>query len=282
MDRPQDTDPMKKLSLSAKLGIFLITLFLTAALLAPLLSLHPPDQTNITQRFHPPSASHWFGQDHLGGDIYSRVIHGARISLFVALTSTFISLMIGLFFGTIAGYFGGWLDEFLMRIVDILLAFPGLLLVFALAAFLNPSILNVIFIFSSVGWTGFARVARSQALVEKEKDFVQAARSLGAESSTILIHHIIPNILAPLIVQATFTMGAIIIGESSLSFLGIGVPPDTPSWGNMLYQAKQSGFQPTFISIFPGVAIMLTVLGFNFIGDGLRDIWDPKLRRHLE
>lgn len=269
---------MKKISLTTKMGFFLITLFIAVAFFAPLISTHLPDKTNIGERFSPPSSSHWFGQDNLGGDIYSRVIYGARISLFVALASTFISLMIGLFLGTLAGYFGGWLDELLMRIVDILLAFPGLLLIFALAAFLNPSLFNVIFIFSSVGWTGFARVARSQVLVEKEKDFVQAARSIGAESSTILIHHIVPNILAPLIVQATFTMGAIIIGESSLSFLGIGVPPDTPSWGNMLYQAKQSGFQPPFISVFPGVAIMLTVLGFNFIGDGLRDLWDPKTK----
>lgn len=272
---------MKRLPFSAQLGMVLIVLFLTAALFAPLLSTYSPTQTAIAERFHPPSVSHWFGQDHLGGDIYSRVIYGTRISLTVSLISTLISLMIGLCLGTLAGYFGGWLDEFLMRIVDILLAFPGLLLIFALAAFLNPSILNVILIFSSVGWTGFARVARSQVLVEKEKDFVQAARSLGAESSTILIHHIVPNILTPLIIQATFTMGAIIIGESSLSFLGIGVPADTPSWGNMLYQAKQSGFQPPFVAIFPGLAIMFNVLGFNFIGDGLRDLWDPKLKQKI-
>jgi peptide/nickel transport system permease protein len=268
---------MKKLSFTTKAGLFIIGLFFLIGLFAPFLSTHNAKSTQITERFSPPSKTHWLGQDKLGGDIYSKIIYGARISLTVAVFSTLISLLIGLIFGSFAGYFGGWLDELLMRIVDILLAFPGLLLIFALAAFLNPSIYILILIFSVVGWTGFARVARAQVLLEKEKDFVQAARSLGAKDTMILIKHIWPNILAPLIIQASFSMGGIIIGESSLSFLGVGVPPDIPSWGNMLFMAKQSSFQPGFVAIFPGVAIMITVLGFNFIGDGLRDYYDPKL-----
>jgi peptide/nickel transport system permease protein len=267
-----------KLSITTKIGFFLIGLFFICGLFAPYIAVHSPTQTDIVHRFSPPSSEHWFGQDHLGSDIFSRVLHGSRISLFVAVLSTLICLLVGIILGTLAGFIGGWFDELLMRIVDILLAFPGLLLVFALAAFLPPSIFNVIFIFSAVGWTGFARVARAQVLAEKEKEFVQAARSLGEGSAGIITKHIIPNILSPLIVQASFSMGGIIIGESSLSFLGIGVPPDIPSWGNMLFAAKQSGFQPTFVAIFPGVTIMLAVLGFNFIGDGLRDYWDPKLR----
>ena len=253
-------------------------IFFFAGLFAPLLATHHPKATDIAHRFSAPSAEHRLGQDHLGGDIYSKLLYGARISLLVAIFSTFISFTIGLLLGAAAGYFGGWLEELLMRLVDILLAFPGLLLIFALAAFLPPSIFNVILIFSLVGWTGFCRMARAQVLSEKEKEFVQAATSLGIKTPMLLIKHIIPNIISPLIVQATFAMGGIIIGESSLSFLGIGVPPDIPSWGNMLFAAKQSGFQPAFVAIFPGLAIMITVLGFNFIGDGLRDAWDPKLR----
>ena len=266
-----------KIGFITKLGILFVLLFFIAGLFAPWLSSHSPQETPITERFHPPSSSHWLGQDHLGGDIYSKILYGARISLVVAVASTFFCFLIGLILGTSAGYFGGWWDESLMRLVDILLAFPGLLLVFALAAFLPPSIFNVIFIFSAVGWTGFARLARGQVLVEKEKEYIQASRAIGAPTTTILYRHIVPNIISPLIVQATFSMGGIIIGESSLSFLGIGVPPDIPSWGNMLFQAKQSGFQPYFVSIFPGLAIMLSVLSFNIIGDGLRDYWDPKL-----
>ncbi|HBQ21805.1 MAG: peptide ABC transporter permease [Deltaproteobacteria bacterium GWA2_38_16] len=262
-----------------KIGLILVTLFILAGLFAPFLITHDPKSTDISHRFSPPSHTHWLGQDKLGGDIYSKIIYGARISLTVAIVSTLLSFFIGLLLGSLAGYYGGWWDECLMRLVDILLAFPGLLLIFALAAFLSPSLLNVIMLFSIVGWTGFARVTRAQVLSEKEKEFVQAVRSLGANHSRILIRHIWPNILSPLIVQASFVMGGIIIGESSLSFLGVGVPPDIPSWGNMLSLAKQSSFQPGFIAIFPGIAIMLTVLGFNFIGDGLRDLWDPKLKK---
>ena len=269
-----------KLSLITKIGIIFLGLFLTMGLLAPFLSTHDPKQTDIQHRFSSPSSAHWLGQDNLGSDIYSRILYGARISLLIAIISTAISFVIGLILGSIAAYWGGWFDECLMRIVDILLAFPGMLLIFALAAFLPPRIYNVIIIFSVVGWTGFARVARAQVLVEKEKDFIEAARSMGARTLTILMRHVFPNILSPLIVQASFSMGGIIIGESSLSFLGIGVPPDIPSWGNMLYAAKQSGFQPIFVAIFPGLAIMFSVLGFNFIGDGLRDFWDPKLSSH--
>jgi len=278
MDRSKDSSAMNKLSGLTKMGLIMMLFFFFAGLCAPFLATHNPKTTDIENRFSSPSTAHFLGQDHLGGDIYTKLLYGARISLFVAVFSTIISFFVGLTVGSIAGYFGGWLDEFLMRIVDILLAFPGLLLIFALAAFLPPSILNIILIFSVVGWTGFARVARAQVLAEKEKEFVQAARSLGEGPIGILIKHVIPNIIAPLIIQATFAMGGIIIGESSLSFLGIGVPPDIPSWGNMLFAAKQSGFQPAFLAIFPGLAIMFTVLGFNFIGDGLRDYWDPKLK----
>lgn len=267
-----------KFSFTTKLGIFIILGFFFIGALAPWLSPYDPKGTEISARFSPPSSTHWLGQDKLGGDIYSKLVYGAKISLTVAVTATLISLLIGLILGSAAGYLGGFWDEGLMRLVDILLAFPGLLLVFALAAFLKPSLYNVIFIFSLVGWTGFARVSRAQVLVEKEKEFIQAIRSLGASHIRILMCHIWPNILSPLIVQASFAMGGIIIGESSLSFLGIGVPPDHPSWGNMLFLAKQSAFQPTFVALFPGLAIMLAVLGFNFVGDGLRDAWDPKLK----
>lgn len=268
----------KSFGLSTYIGGFLILLLILVALIPSSVLPHNPKSTHISERFSPPSGNHWLGQDKLGGDILSKILYGAKISLSVSVTATLISLLIGLLLGSTSGYLGGWIDELLMRLVDIILAFPGLLLVFALAAVLNPGISNVILIFSLVGWTGFARVARSQVLAEKEKEYILAIRSLGANHFRILIFHLWPNILSPLIVQASFVMGGIIIGESSLSFLGIGVPPDIPSWGNMLYLAKQSSFQPAFTAIFPGVAIMMAVLGFNFIGDGLRDYWDPKLK----
>ncbi|MBI4041646.1 MAG: ABC transporter permease [Deltaproteobacteria bacterium] len=269
---------MKKINLRTIIGSGILAMFILIGLCAPWITSYDPKATMLEERFSPPSHIHWLGQDKLGSDIWSKIIYGARISLVVSCLSTLFALIIGLCLGSAAGYFGSWVEELIMRCVDILLAFPGLLLIFALAAFLKPSLINLILIFSLVGWTGFARVARSQVLVEKEKDFVLAAHSLGAGHFYILIRHIWPNILAPLMIQASFFMGGVIIGESSLSFLGVGVPPDAPSWGNMLNLAKQSAFQPGFVAIFPGLAIMLIVLGFNFIGDGLRDLLDPKMK----
>jgi peptide/nickel transport system permease protein len=226
-----------------------------------------------------PSPQHWFGLDELGRDILSRVLAGARISILVGLVVVSISSTVGIAVGSAAGYFGGRVDEFLSRIIDILMAFPGLLLAIAMVAVLGPSLFNVVFALSLIGWVGYARLVRGQVLRARELEFVQAARALGASTPRVLIRHVIPTTLPAVTVQATLGMGGAILAEASLSFLGLGVQPPTPSWGTMLNYGRIHLLDAPHLTIFPGLAIAVLVLGFNFLGDGLRDLLDPKMQR---
>ncbi len=259
-------------------GLVVICLLFLTAFLAPILAPYDPSAQNLKEGLNPPGSRHWLGQDKFGRDILSRIIYGSRISLWVGMSTALVSLTIGAAIGATAGYLGGVFDEVVNRIIDILLAFPGILLALALMAILGPSLNNVILALCAVGWVGYARLARGQVLTLKERDFVQAARVIGASNPRIIFLHILPNIMAPLIVEATFGMGGAIVGEAGLSFLGFGVQPPTPSWGSMLNEGRQFLLIAPHITTFPGLAIMTVVLGFNFLGDGLRDVLDPKLK----
>lgn len=257
------------------IGVVIISLVLLTAIFAPMIAPYDPLAIDLAGELRGPRQEHPWGQDKLGRDILSQVIYGARVSLLVGLVVVGISLLIGVTLGAIAGYFGGVLDVLLMRIVDILLAFPGILLAIALAGILGPHLKNIIIALSILGWVGYARLVRGQILAEKNRDYVVAARVLGAGHARIIICHILPNCVAPVIVQATFGLAGMILAESSLSFLGLG-PQDVPTWGRLLNEGANYLLFAPHVATFPGVAIMLTVLGFNFIGDGLRDRWDIK------
>lgn len=252
--------------------------FLVPALLAPWLAPHDPFGQDLAHALSPPGGGHWLGQDEQGADILSRLIYGARISLQVGLATVVVSAVVGVAIGLLAGYLGGWTEQVLMRVVDVLLAFPGLLLAIALAAVLGPGLGNVVLALSALGWTGFARLARAQVLALKSADYVLAAQALGAPHRRIMVRHVLPNMTAPLLVQASFAVAGAILAEASLSFLGLGVRPGTPSWGAMLSDAKHVLFEAPHVSVFPGVAIMLVVMGFNLLGDALGDVLDPRRR----
>ncbi len=258
------------------IGVVIIALFGLSAILAPWISPYDPYEIRLSEQLTLPCASHLLGQDANGADILSRLIYGARISLTVGLMVVFFSGGIGIIIGLVSGYYGGPIDTILMRMVDILLAFPGLLLAIALVAVLGPSIHNLVIALTVLGWVSFARLVRGQVLSVKERDYILAAKTSGQSDFRIMRAHILPNVLSPVIVQATFGMAGVIISESSLSFLGLGVSPGTPSWGAVLSEGKQVLLQAPHVSIFPGLAIMLVVLAFNFIGDGLRDMFDPR------
>ena len=260
------------------MGLLIIVVLILTAFLAPVLAPHDPTAQNLRQGLSSPGSLHPLGQDKFGRDILSRIIYGARISLWVGISTALVSLTIGTALGATAGYMGGIYDEIMTRIIDILLAFPGILLALALMAALGPSLNNVILALCAVGWVGYARLARGQVLALKERDYITAARALGAGKARIIFLHILPNIMAPLIVEASFGMGGAIVGEAGLSFLGFGVQPPTPSWGSMLNEGRQFLLIAPHLTTFPGVAIMLVVLGFNFLGDGLRDTLDPRLK----
>ncbi len=248
------------------------------ALFGPALSPFDFDAQNLPLRLSLPSSAHWFGTDELGRDILSRVIHGTRISMLVGFSVVLFSSFVGVSIGSVAGYYGGWQDEVIMRLVDILMAFPGILLAIALVAFWGPGLEKLIFALVVVGWVGYARLVRGQILKVKELDFVKAARSLGASDFHIIFRHLIPNILQPVLVQASIGMAGAILAEASLSFLGLGVPPPLPSWGAMLNDGRSHLFDAPHLVFFPGLATMSAVLAFNFLGDGLREILNPKLR----
>lgn len=254
------------------------TLLILVALLAPVLTPFAFESQNLPLRLRPPSAAHWFGTDELGRDILSRVVYGTRISMSVGFSVVLVSSLVGLLAGSLAGYYGGWFDEALMRIVDILLAFPGILLAIALVAFWGPGLEKLIFALVSVGWVGYARLVRGQILKVRELDFVRAARSLGASNARIILRHLIPNIIQPILVQASIGMAGAILAEASLSFLGLGVPPPLPSWGAMLNDGRSHLFDAPYLVLFPGAATMLAVLAFNFLGDGLREVLNPRLQ----
>ncbi len=258
------------------LGGGLILFMILVAIFAPVLSHQDPRAMSLPDRFMPPAFSHPFGLDQNGSDIYSKVVYGARISIYVSLTVVTICLIVGLIMGSIAGYFGGYADLIVMRFIDMLYAFPGFLLAIALVAVLGPSVHNLIFAMCTTGWTGYARLVRGEFLHLKSKEYVQSAISLGANPLRVISLHIWPNLTGPLVVQASFGMAGTILAESSLSFLGLGTPPTEPSWGGLLNAGRKFLVEAPFISIFPGVAIILLVLGFNLFGDGLRDYLDPK------
>lgn len=262
----------------AKVGLYIIILILIVAIGAPLLSPAHPENINLGASLQAPSFQHWLGTDKLGRDILSRIIYGSRVSLIVGVVAVGISGIIGIILGAIAGYFGKWADQVIMRLVDILLAFPSILLAITLVAVLGASLWNVMLAIGLVSWVGYARVVRGEFLSKRNQEFVLAAKTSGASYFRIIFRHMLPNSMAPIIVMATLGMAGAIITESSLSFLGLGVQPPTPSWGQMLSDGRTIMRQAWWVSTFPGLAIMITVLAFNLLGDGLRDAMDPKLR----
>jgi peptide/nickel transport system permease protein len=261
-----------------RLGAAIVIVAVLAAVIGPAIVPYDPSAQQLELRLEGPSRTHWFGLDELGRDILARVLAGARISLLVGMIVVSISSTVGMFFGSIAGYFGGRIDEGISRVIDILLAFPGLLLAIALVAVLGPSLANVVLALSLIGWVGYARLVRGQVLRAREFEFVQAARALGATTPRILVQHVIPTTLPAVTVQATLGMGGAILAEAALSFLGLGVQPPTPSWGTMLNGGRTHLLDAPHLTIFPGLAIAALVLGFNFLGDGLRDALDPLTR----
>lgn len=261
-----------------RLGLLLAAAFLLPALFAPWLAPHDPAALDLAGSLAPPSAAHLLGQDEQGADILSRLLYGARISLVVGGSTVFFSATIGIVVGLLAGYLGGWVEQLLMRSVDVLLAFPGLLLAIALVAVLGPGLANVVIALSVLGWTGFARLVRGQVLSVMTQDYVLAAQAMGVGPWRMMLRHILPNISAPVLVQASFAIAGAVLAEASLSFLGLGAPPGTPSWGAMLSEGKYVLVEAPHVSIFPGLAIMGVVLGFNLLGDVLNDYLDPKRR----
>jgi peptide/nickel transport system permease protein len=262
---------------------FALTLFLViVALAAPWLAPYDPVAQNLPARLIPPTAAHWMGTDELGRDILSRIIFGTRVSMLVSICVVFGAGIIGLAIGAVAGYFGGWFDRFVnIILINAFLSFPGILLAIAFAAFLGPGLDKVILALVVTGWAGYARLARAQILQAKEMEYVLAARSLGASHARILIRHLLPNILQPILVQATIAMAGAILAESTLSFLGVGILAPMPSWGAMLNDARGHLFDAPHLVIFPALAVMTAVLGFNLLGDALRDWLDPRMRSYL-
>ncbi|MFZ0271181.1 MAG: ABC transporter permease [Acidobacteriaceae bacterium] len=263
----------------AWIGVVLMLFFVSLALFAPLLSPYDPSSLDLAHRLAPPSAAHWLGTDELGRDILSRVIWGARLSLTVAISVVGLSFLLGLIFGGIAGYYGRWIDVSINTfLMNAFLALPGILLAIAFVAFLGPGLLNLILALSIGGWVGYARLVRAQVLAVREREFVEAARAVGASDFRIFTRHILPNILQPLIVQAAIGMAGAVLAEATMSFLGLGVPPPAASWGSMLNDARPFLFEAPHLVVFPAIAVMLCVLSFNFLGDALRDYLDPRTR----
>jgi peptide/nickel transport system permease protein len=252
-------------------GACVVGLAVLAAMIGPWLVPYDPSAQELALRLEGPSRLHWLGLDELGRDILARVMSGARISLFVGLVVVSVSASIGAAMGALAGYYGGIIDEAISRVIDILLAFPGLLLAIALVAVLGPSLTNVVIALSLIGWVGYARVARAQVLQAREFEYVVAARAIGAATPRILIRHVLPAALPALTVQATLGMGGAILSEAALSFLGLGVQPPTPSWGAMLNYGRVHVLDAPHLTVFPGLAIAIVVLGLNLLGDSLRD-----------
>lgn len=261
---------------SAVLGGAIVVVFVFLALAAPLLATHDPFKTSFTAIRHAPTAEFWLGTDELGRDIYSRMLFGARASLLAGVISVSIALLVGVPFGLLAGFYGGWVDAAISRVTEALLAIPFLILAIALAAFLGPSLTNAMIAIGLSATPIFIRLTRGQALAVKTEDYVEGARAIGLPNMLIMLRYIFPNVLPPIVVQATITIATAIIAEASLSFLGLGQQPPNPSWGSMLNTAKNFMSQAPWMSIFPGGAIFLVVLGFNLLGDGLRDALDPR------
>jgi peptide/nickel transport system permease protein len=266
----------------AYFGLVFIVLLVLVALFAPWIATHDVGVPDLLARYKGPSAEHWLGTDATGRDVFSRVVFGARISLQVGLVVVAVSAAVGTLIGALAGYYGGWIDRVVSGyVLNVFLAFPGLLLAIAMVAFLGAGLNKLILALCVIGWVGYARVMRGQVLKVREYDFVQAARALGARDWRILLFHVLPNAVQPLIVQASLGMAGAVLSEASLSFLGLGVPPPAPSWGVMLEEARDLATlsRAPHAMLAPGLAIALTVLAFNFLGDGLREYLDPRQRK---
>jgi peptide/nickel transport system permease protein len=269
-------------SIPGRWGFALTLLLVIVAVAAPWLAPYDPVAQNLPARLLSPTAAHWMGTDELGRDILSRIIFGTRVSMLVSVCVVFGAGVIGLAIGAVAGYFGGWFDRFVnIILINAFLSFPGILLAIAFAAFLGPGLDKVILALVVTGWAGYARLARAQILQAKEMEYVLAARSLGASHARILVRHLLPNILQPILVQATIAMAGAILAESTLSFLGVGVLAPMPSWGAMLNDARGHLFDAPHLVIFPALAVMTAVLAFNLLGDALRDWLDPRMRSYL-
>lgn len=265
-------------SWTAKIGAAVIILLIVVAIAAPWIAPHDPNSYNLDLKFAGPHWDYWFGNDADGRDILSRIIFGARISLGIGIAVVAVSVIIGCLAGLIAGYAGGFVDHVFLFVSDVFLAFPGFLFAVAVAAFLTPSIFNVILILSLKGWVTYARLVRGQTLALKEREFVVAGKAIGISTWRMYFKHLLPNMVGPIVVNASFGMAGVIMIESALSFLGLGVPVNTPSWGAMIDQGTQYLLVAPHLSIFPGIFIALVVLGFNFLGDGLRDKLAPRGR----
>jgi peptide/nickel transport system permease protein len=262
----------------ALVGVIILVPMFLCAVLAPLLAPHDPVEPDLKSILAPPSFSHPFGTDTLGRDVFSRVIYGSRISLLVGFVSVGIATLIGIMLGAISGYYGGIVDETIMRFVDLMMCFPTFFLILAVIALLEPSIWNIMIVIGLTSWMGIARLVRAEILGIKNKEFVLVAKTQGLSESRIIFRHVLPNALSPVYVVATLGIGGAILTESALSFLGIGVQPPTASWGNILTAAKDNIEVAWWLSLYPGLAIFLTVMGYNLLGEGLRDIFDPRRR----
>ena len=260
----------------ALFGVLILFLLVFIAIFAPFIAPHDPVDQELKKRLSPPSSEYPLGTDHLGRCILSRLLYGARISLPIAMMVVGITFAIGVTTGAISGYLGGIADEIIMRIVDVFLTFPGLILALGIIAALGPGLFNAMIALVIVGWAGYTRIVRGSVLSVKEKEFVEGARGLGASDSYILVRHILPNVIAPVIPMAMLGMGYVILAVAGLSFLGLGAQPPTPEWGAMLNDGRVFMRSAPQLMIFPGLAIMITVLAFNFLGDGLRDVLDPR------
>jgi len=263
---------------SATVGGAVIGLMVLVALLAPALASYPPWEQVLADRLQPPSAAHWLGTDDLGRDVFSRIVHGARISLFIGVLSVGISLAIGLPLGAVAGYVGGWVDGVIMRVMDVMLAFPSFLLAVMIAGILGPSLRNAMIAIGIVQVPRYVRILRASVLSVKAEQYVEAASALGVPSGRILFKHVVPNCLAPLIVQSTLGIASAILEAAGLSFLGLGAQPPSPEWGAMLASGRNLIQVAPWVVTYPGIAILVAVLGFNLFGDGLRDALDPRLK----
>lgn len=270
----------KNLGLLLSAGVFVF--FILAAIFAGNIAPHDPEKANLELRLKEPCLEYPFGTDHLGRCILSRIIFGARVSLSVGLLVVSTSLVLGLAIGTLSGYYGGWLDETVMRVVDSFLAFPSLLLALGIAGLFGAGFINLVLALIVVDWASYARLARSSVMIVKEQDYIKAAKGLGVGDMHVILHHVIPNVISPLIVMSTLGMGSVILSAAGLSFLGFGVQPPTPEWGSMLSEGKIYIRSAPYIMIFPGIAIMLTVLAFNYLGDELRDLFDPRETKDID
>ena len=259
-------------------GIIVLLMFIVS-FLAPHITPYNPDALDAYHVLLPPSSAHWLGTDDLGRDVYTRIVFGSRVSLKVGFVSIGIATLIGCLVGLVAGYYGGWIDSVLMRFVDIMLCFPTFFLILAVVAIIGPSIWYIMIIIGFTGWMGVARLVRAEVLSIREREYVMAARAIGCSDARIIFRHILPNAVAPALVSATLGIAGAILTESSLSFLGLGVQPPTPSWGNILTSGKEYIEFAWWLFLFPGLAIMITVLSYYLLGEGIRDVLDPRLNR---